>query len=125
MRGTIAGACVLTLVLAATAGCGGDDAKKKAACSQLKTTFTGISAKAMAQTGNPAQLAQAYAGGAQTVRTEGHRAGGKVQKEADQAASALESLSTQLRNLHDGNPPDTSSLVGAIDTLQKTCGTRS
>jgi hypothetical protein len=124
MRGTIVGACVLTFALALTAGCGGDDAKKKAACSQLKTTFTGISTKAMAQTGDPAQLAQAYSSGAQSVRTEGRQAGGKVKKDADKAAGALETLSSQVKNLGDGNPPDTSALVGAINTLQKTCGSQ-
>lgn len=118
MRGTIVGACVITLALALTAGCG-NDAKKKAACTQLKTTFAAVSAKATQQTGDPAQLAQAYASSAQTVRTEGNRAGGKVAQEAERAATALEGLGAQLRS---GSTPDTTSLVGAINSLQKTCG---
>ena len=128
MRNTpmrIAGAFALTaaLALSVTACAGSGD--KKDACGKLQQTIQDVSQKGMTQVNDPAGLSQTYANAAVELRQEGKDAGdGDVEKAADDAAAAMETIGQQVKTAASGSPqmPDTSSLISAGTELKQACG---
>lgn len=123
----IAGACALTATLAiSTAACGSAQ-KKSAACDKLQKTITEVSQKGMTQISDPNALAVTYAGGAATMRQEGKDSGDdKVEKAANDAATALENLGAQVRSIATSGStaprmPDVAPLTSAGQELKAAC----
>ena len=122
----ITGVCALTAALAlSAAACGSQD--KKAACDNLQKTITEVSQKGMTQVSDPNGLAQTYAGGAATMRRQGKDSGDdKVEKAANDAASALESLGRQVKTIATSGSttpqmPDAGKLTAAGAELKSAC----
>jgi hypothetical protein len=123
----IAGACAISaaLVLSAT-GCAGGH-QKSDACDKLRKTITDISQQGMKQVSDPNGLAQTYANGANTMREQGKDSGDdKVEKAANDAATALENLGQQVKNLASSGStspqmPDVSALTNAGRELDQAC----
>ena len=122
----VAGVCAISAALALSAtACG--SANKKAACDKLQKTITEVSQKGMTQVSDPNGLAQTYSAGANTMRQEGKDSGDdKVQKAANDAASALESLGQQVKSIAtSGNTtpqmPDVTKLTSAGAELKSAC----
>jgi Flp pilus assembly protein TadD len=122
----IAGACAITAALAlSVAACGSQD--KKAACDKLQKTITEVSQKGMTQVSDPNGLAQTYSAGANTMRQEGKDSGDdKVEKAANDAASALESLGQQVKSIATSGStspqmPDVTKLTNAGAELKSAC----
>ena len=122
----IAGACAITAALALSAtACGSQD--KKAACDKLQKTITEVSQKSLTQVSDPNGLAQTYSAGANTMRQEGKDAGDdKVEKAANDAASALESLGQEVKSIAASGSttpqmPDVSKLNSAGIELKSAC----
>ena len=113
------------LVLSATA-CGGSG-DKKAACDKLQKTITDVSQKGMTQVSDPNGLAETYSNGANTMRQEGKDSGdAKVEKAANDAANALDSLGQQVKSLATGGSttprmPDVTPMTNAGRELKSAC----
>jgi hypothetical protein len=121
----IVGVCAISATLAlSAAACGSAD--KKAACDKLQKTITDVSQKGMTQISDPNGLAETYANGAKTMRQQGKDSGDdKVEKAANDAASALDSLGSQMKSLGSGGTPhmpDTGPLISAGTELKSACG---
>jgi hypothetical protein len=122
----IAGACALAaaLTISATA-CGA--AQKKDACDKLQKTISDVGKQGMAQVSDPAGLAQTYSNGANTMRQEGKDSGdAKVEKAANDAATALENLGNQVKSIATSGSttpqmPDVSALTSAGEELKSAC----
>jgi hypothetical protein len=122
----IAGACAITAALAlSVAACGSQD--KKAACDNLQKTITDVSRKGMTQVSDPNGLAQTYSAGANTMRQQGKDSGDdEVEKAANDAASALDSLGQQVKSIATSGSttpqmPDVSKLTNAGAELKSAC----
>jgi hypothetical protein len=122
----IAGACAITAALAlSVAACGSQG--KKAACDKLQKTITEVSQKGMTQVSDPNGLAQTYSAGANTMRQEGKDSGDdKVEKAANDAASALDSLGQQVKSIATSGStspqmPDVTKLTSAGAELKSAC----
>ncbi|MEV5703862.1 hypothetical protein [Actinoallomurus sp. NPDC052274] len=120
----LAGALALTTALAlSAAACGSGD--KKAACGKLQNTIRETTRTGMTQVGDPNALAQTYTNAAAKMRQQGKDSGdGDVQKAADHAASSMEQLAGQVKQVAGGNPqlPDNSGLISAGKELKQACG---
>lgn len=122
----LAGVSALTTALAlSAAACGSQD--KKAACDKLQNTITEVSRKGMTQVSDPNGLAQTYSSGAATMRQQGKDSGDdKVEKAANDAASALESLGQQVKTIATSGSttpqmPDAGKLTSAGVELKSAC----
>ncbi|MGI8335833.1 hypothetical protein ACRYCC_38300 [Actinomadura scrupuli] len=126
MRIVGVGALTAALALSATACSGGGD--KKAACDKLQKTIADVGRKGMTQINDPAGLAQTYAEAAGTLRQEGKEAGdGDVEKAANHAATALETIGQQVKTAASGGSttpqmPNSSGLISAGIELKSACG---
>jgi hypothetical protein len=100
---------------------GGGD--KTAACEAMRQEIGSVSSRAMQHLSNPSAMAQVYSDAANTIRTEGQKAGGEVQEAADQVAADLDDLAQLLRDASAGNVrmPDTSKLTSSGARLQQAC----
>jgi hypothetical protein len=123
----VAGVCAISAALALSAtACG--SANKKAACAKLQKTITEVSQKGMTQISDPNGLAETYSNGANTMRQEGKDSGdGKVEKAANDAASALETLGQQVKSISTSGSttpqmPDVAPLTNAGVELKSACG---
>lgn len=112
------------LALSATA-CGGSE-QKKSACDKLQQTIGNVSKTGMTQINNPNALAETYSNGAQQMREQGKDSGDDdVEKAANEAASAMDSLGQQMKALGSGGTPqmpDTAPLTTAGVHLKAACG---
>jgi hypothetical protein len=122
----VVGACALaaSLALSATA-CG--SASKKSACDKLQNTIKEVSQKGMTQISDPNGLAETYSNGANTMRQEGKDSGdAKVEKAANNAATALENLGNQVKTIATSGSttpqmPDVAPLTNAGVELKNAC----
>ncbi|WP_141956297.1 hypothetical protein [Actinoallomurus bryophytorum] len=112
------------MALSATA-CGSAD--KKAACGKLQKTITDVSKKGMTQISDPNGLAETYSNGANQMRQQGKDSGDdKVEKAANDAATALENLGQQVKSIAGGGSttpkmPDVAPLTNAGAELKSAC----
>ncbi|HZE33954.1 MAG TPA: hypothetical protein VE198_21300 [Actinoallomurus sp.] len=123
----VAGVCAVSAVLALSAtACGSAD--KNAACDKLQKTISDVSQKGMTQISDPNGLAETYSNGANQMRQQGKDSGDdKVEKAANDAASALETLGQQVKSLSSGGSttpkmPDVAPLTNAGAELKSACG---
>ena len=123
----VAGVCAISAALALSAtACGSAD--KKAACDKLQKTITSVSQKGMTQISDPNGLAETYSNGATQLRQQGKDSGDdKVEKAANDAASALEALGQQVKSIAAGGSttpqmPDVAPLTNAGVELKSACG---
>lgn len=125
MRRTAVQFAAVTVALALSTTACGSSGDKKAACDKLQKTIADVSQQGMSQTNDPNGLATTYANGAATMRQEGKSSGdSKVEKAANDAATALETLGTQVKTISSGGTPqmpDTSSLISAGTELKSAC----
>jgi hypothetical protein len=103
---------------------GGQD--KKAACGKLQKTISDVSQRGMTQISDPNGLAQTYSARAATMRREGRDSGDdQVEKAANDAAGAMETLGRQVKNATGGSTvpqmPDVSKLTNAGVELKSAC----
>lgn len=124
----IVGVCAVAAALTvSTAACSGSQ-DKAAACGKLQKTINDISQKGMTQVNDPNGLAQTYSAGANTMRQEGKDSGdGGVEKAANDAASAMDTLGQQVKTLAASSGstppqmPDFSKLTSAGVELKSAC----
>jgi hypothetical protein len=123
----IAGVCAITAALAFSAAACGGSQDKKAACDKLQKTITEVSQKGMTQVSDPNGLAQTYSNGANTMRQEGKDSGDdKVEKAANDAANALQTLGRQVKSIATSGSttpqmPDVTALTTAGRELKTAC----
>ena len=123
----VAGVCAVSAALALSATACGGSADKKAACDKLQKTITSVSQKGMTQISDPNGLAETYSNGANQMRQQGKDSGDdKVEKAANDAASALETLGQQVKSLAGGGSttpkmPDVAPLTNAGTELKSAC----
>lgn len=123
----IAGVCAVAAALTFSAAACGGSGDKKAACDKLQKTIADVSQKGMTQVSDPNGLAETYSSGANTMRQEGKDSGdSKVEKAANDAASALETLGQQVKSIATSGSttpqmPDVSKLTSAGAELKSAC----
>ncbi|GLY78303.1 hypothetical protein [Actinoallomurus iriomotensis] len=104
MRITVVSAVTAALALSATA-CGGSE-QKNSACDKLQQTIANVTKTGMTQVGDPNALSGTYANGAKQMREQGKDSGDDdVEKAANEAASAMDSLGRQMKTLGSGGTP--------------------
>lgn len=124
----ITGTLMLTAALALSAAACAGSGDKTAACRKLQSTIQEASQTGMTQTSDPNGLAETYANAATRMRQEGKAAGDDaVEKAANHAATALETLGGQVKSLAAGGGttpqmPDTNDLINAGKELKSACG---
>ncbi len=121
-----AGVCTVSAALTlSAAACGSGN--KSAACTKLQKSIADISRKGLTQVSDPNGLAATYSSGANSVRQEGKDSGdGKVEKAANDVASALDSLGQQVKSISSSGStipqmPDTAPLTNAGVELKSAC----
>ena len=123
----IAGVCAITAALALSATACGGSQDKKAACDKLQKTITEVSQKGMTQVSDPNGLAVTYSNGAGAMRQEGKDSGDdKVEKAANDAANALQTLGQQVKGIAASGSttpqvPDVTALTTAGRELKTAC----
>jgi uncharacterized protein HemX len=123
VRITVVSAVTAALALSVTA-CGGSQ-QKKSACDKLQQTIANVSKTGMSQIGDPNALAATYANGAEQMREQGKDSGDDdVEKAANEAAAAMDSLGQQMKSLGSGGTPqmpDSTPLNNAGRHLKTAC----
>jgi hypothetical protein len=121
-----AGVCAISAALAlSAAACGSAD--KTAACGKLQKTISDVSQKGMTQISDPNGLAETYSNGANQMRQQGKDSGDdKVEKAANDAATALENLGQEVKSMASGGSttpkmPDVAPLTNAGAELKSAC----
>lgn len=112
----VAGAGMMTAMLALT-GCSSSDA---AACEAITTELKTIASTGMQQVSDPAALAKTYTDGAAKVRAAGADAGGDVASAADGLATVMEDFGKTL-TAGNGQIPDASAFSSASVKVTEAC----